>query len=239
MLPQEMGCGGGMTCWRRLRDLNKGVRLPPLPPRLRGLWRGSIGSAAWPSGTSAVPTSTAPYSARSLLGVTGLRAARGHLAGQHAPVLHAGRAARAAGLDEAGGARPVSAVPGSAVGRRRRRTARIEVARSHAALQHAGRAACSVLLDPGRRAAASAVATRRRLLRAIRDLAPALIADEMGASCPTVGALEAAHRQGATTIRGDLAQGSGYDLPLRAGGAAGRSAGYVTSPGGRSERQAA
>src|ERR671927_1507271 len=23
MLPQEMGCGSGMTCWRRLRDWNK------------------------------------------------------------------------------------------------------------------------------------------------------------------------------------------------------------------------
>ena len=24
MLPQEMGCGSGMTCWRRLRDWHKG-----------------------------------------------------------------------------------------------------------------------------------------------------------------------------------------------------------------------
>jgi transposase len=23
MLPQEMGCGSGMTCWRRLRDWNE------------------------------------------------------------------------------------------------------------------------------------------------------------------------------------------------------------------------
>lgn len=28
MLPQEMGCGSGMTCWRRLRDWHR-----------RGIWR--------------------------------------------------------------------------------------------------------------------------------------------------------------------------------------------------------
>lgn len=27
-LPQELGCGSGMTCWRRLRDWNDGV--PPV-----------------------------------------------------------------------------------------------------------------------------------------------------------------------------------------------------------------
>ena len=33
LLPQEMGCGCGMTCWRRLRDW-----------QAAGLWRGSVKS---------------------------------------------------------------------------------------------------------------------------------------------------------------------------------------------------
>src|SRR3712207_9445747 len=39
LLPQEMGCGSGMTCWRRLRDLAEGRGVgeapacAPRPPR--------------------------------------------------------------------------------------------------------------------------------------------------------------------------------------------------------------
>ena len=33
MLPQEMGCGSGMTCWRRLRDWQEAGRLGTAPPR--------------------------------------------------------------------------------------------------------------------------------------------------------------------------------------------------------------
>ena len=33
-LPQEMGCGCGMTCWNRLRDLAGRGRLGPDPPDL-------------------------------------------------------------------------------------------------------------------------------------------------------------------------------------------------------------
>jgi len=29
-LPCEMGCGSGMTCWRRLHDWQADVRLPPI-----------------------------------------------------------------------------------------------------------------------------------------------------------------------------------------------------------------
>ena len=32
MLPQEMGCGSGMTCWRRLRDWQAAGGVGPVAP---------------------------------------------------------------------------------------------------------------------------------------------------------------------------------------------------------------
>jgi transposase len=32
MLPQEMGCSSGMTCWRRLRDWHKAGRVAATTP---------------------------------------------------------------------------------------------------------------------------------------------------------------------------------------------------------------
>jgi transposase len=73
MLPQEMGCGCGMTCWRRLRDWQKaGVRTKlhcVLLDRLGRAnaidWgRGSLDSASFPAkkGASA-PAPTRPIAA--------------------------------------------------------------------------------------------------------------------------------------------------------------------------------
>jgi len=42
MLPQEMGCGSGMTCWRRLRDW-----------REAGIWRASHHACSTGSGRPA------------------------------------------------------------------------------------------------------------------------------------------------------------------------------------------
>src|SRR5205814_2124499 len=87
-LPRELGCGSGMTCWRRLRDWNKADIWHRLHTLLldrlgaaswtgslarassrasdsddSGGWRserslGSSSSAAWPSATSGATTST-------------------------------------------------------------------------------------------------------------------------------------------------------------------------------------
>src|SRR3990170_6286009 len=40
MLPQELGCGSGMTCWRRLRDWQQAGGWGRLPHRLLGRPRG-------------------------------------------------------------------------------------------------------------------------------------------------------------------------------------------------------
>ena len=37
MLPQGLGCGSGMTCWRRLRDWQEAGHLGPDPFRIAGL----------------------------------------------------------------------------------------------------------------------------------------------------------------------------------------------------------
>jgi transposase len=37
MLPQELGCGSGMTCWRRLRDWQEGGQLATDPLLIAGL----------------------------------------------------------------------------------------------------------------------------------------------------------------------------------------------------------
>jgi transposase len=39
MLPQELGCGSGMTCWRRLRELAGGWCVATNPLRFAGLAR--------------------------------------------------------------------------------------------------------------------------------------------------------------------------------------------------------
>src|SRR5205809_876292 len=36
MLPQELGCGSGMTCWRRLRDWQQALSLVDAIPLLQG-----------------------------------------------------------------------------------------------------------------------------------------------------------------------------------------------------------
>jgi hypothetical protein len=37
MLPQELGCGSGMTCWRRLRDWQQAGHLATDPLLIAGL----------------------------------------------------------------------------------------------------------------------------------------------------------------------------------------------------------
>jgi transposase len=44
MLPQEMGCGSGMTCWRRARDWQQAGVCDKLHRLLLGKLRGATGS---------------------------------------------------------------------------------------------------------------------------------------------------------------------------------------------------
>src|SRR3982751_178262 len=44
MLPAEMGCGSGMTCWRRLRDWTQAEVWPRAPPAVLG-WLRAAGRA--------------------------------------------------------------------------------------------------------------------------------------------------------------------------------------------------
>src|SRR3954470_7052368 len=57
MLPREMGCGCGMSCWRRLRDWQQGgilQQLPPAPADTRGR-AGRIDWSRCPLDSASVP----------------------------------------------------------------------------------------------------------------------------------------------------------------------------------------